>query len=73
MGVVNCREEFLRATRAIVSAKGVNFFTHKEVIDYMKRRTHSTSRCCSNTTHHYKSSYEDYERVQPGHYKILNL
>ncbi|PJN52654.1 hypothetical protein CXK86_20585 [Paenibacillus sp. BGI2013] len=83
MGGVNCREEILRDTIAIVSAKGILLFTPKEVIDYMKRantlfaestiRTHITSRCCSNTAHHHKSSYENYEQVQPGHYKILNL
>ncbi|MET1174512.1 DUF7669 domain-containing protein [Paenibacillus amylolyticus] len=83
MRELNCREEILWAARAIVSSKGDNLFTPKEVIDYMKRantifaastiRTHITSRCCSNATHHHKTYYEDYERVQPGHYKVLNL
>ncbi|SLK16217.1 DUF7669 domain-containing protein [Paenibacillus sp. RU26A] len=83
MGELNCREEILWATREIDSAKGNNLFTPKEVIDYMKKantlfvestiRTHITTRCCSNATHHHKSYYEDYERVQPGYYKVLNL
>lgn len=43
MEVLNCREEILRATRAIVSTKGENLFTSKEVIRLYEEGEHKFS------------------------------
>lgn len=41
MEELNCREEILRATRAIVSTKGENLFTSKEVIRLYEEGEHT--------------------------------
>lgn len=79
----SCREELLLATRSIIRAKGDNRFTSKEAIEYMKRnntiyaestiRTHITSRCCSNAKDHHAVTYNDYEALGKGEYKVINL
>jgi len=78
-----CREELLLATREIIKAKGVNRFTIKEAVEYIKRnnttfkestiKTHITSRCCSNAANHHTVTYNDYEALGNGEYKVINL
>ncbi|WP_449289949.1 DUF7669 domain-containing protein [Paenibacillus cremeus] len=78
-----CREELLSATRSIVKSKGDNRFTPKEAIEYMELnntgykestiRTHITSRCCKNAKHHHGVTYNDYEALGNGEYKVINL
>ncbi|WP_420819898.1 DUF7669 domain-containing protein [Paenibacillus favisporus] len=78
-----CREELLQATRSIIKAKGINRFTPKEAIEFMQRnntiyaestiRTHITSRCCSNAKDHHAVTYNDYEALGNGEYKVINL
>jgi hypothetical protein len=78
-----CRDELLLATRAIVKAKGDNRFTPKEAIEFMKKNnttyadstisTHITSRCCRNAKQHHAVTYNDYEALGNGVYKLINL
>lgn len=78
-----CREELLQATRSIIKSKGINRFTPKEAIEFMQRnntiyaestiRTHITSRCCSNAKDHHAVTYNDYESLGSGEYKVINL
>jgi hypothetical protein len=78
-----CREELLLETRSIVKAKGINRFTILEAIENMKRknttykestiRTHITSKCCRNAPKHHAVTYNDYEALGNGEYKVINL
>lgn len=78
-----CRNELLQATKSIVRTKGINQFTPKEAIEHMQRnntiyaestiRTHITSRCCINTKTHHAVTYNDYEALGNGEYKVINL
>ena len=75
-----CREEVVDAARAIVSNKGINEFTVREIIEHLegqgttyKRstiRTHVVSRCCTNAPDHHAVVYKDFERIRPRVYKI---
>ncbi|MCM3527866.1 hypothetical protein M4D56_01990 [Cytobacillus oceanisediminis] len=76
-----CREQILAAAKSIIRSKEKNEFTIKEVIDYMKKentvfeestiRTHISSRCCINSSRHHAVTYDDFEKVRKGVYKIL--
>ena len=78
-----CRDELLLVTRVLIKDKGDNRFTIVEAIEHMKRnktiykestiRTHITSRCCSNATRHHAVTYNDYEALGNGEYKVINL
>jgi hypothetical protein len=80
---VGCRGEVLAAAAAIVEARGRNEFTPQEVISYLKDkgtsykddtiRNHVTSRMCINAPKHYAVTYEDFERVFWGIYRIIGL
>jgi hypothetical protein len=72
-----------RAVHTIISAKGVNEFTAREVLDHMKSQntiykdstinTHINSKCCINAPNNHGTVYNDFERVAPGKYKLLNI
>ncbi|MEJ8555149.1 DUF7669 domain-containing protein [Tepidibacter sp. Z1-5] len=78
-----CRDELLYTIKQIINNKGVNEFTVKEVVDYMKShgstykestiRTHITSRCCINVPNNHETVYDDYERIDKGIYRIINM
>lgn len=78
----NCREEVIKAVRSIVTEKNINEFSVKEVIQHMAKnnttfkestiRTHITSRCCANSPKNHPVVYNDFERIKPGLYKLLN-
>jgi len=78
----SCRDEILSAAHQIVSMKGVNEFTVREVLDFLKERgtqysnstirTHITSRCCSNAPDHHAVVYHDFERIGRGRYRVIN-
>ncbi|WP_454193092.1 DUF7669 domain-containing protein [Paenibacillus sp. Marseille-Q7038] len=79
----SCRDELLIIKRAIVKSKGDNRFTIKEAIEHMKlnnsvyaestMRTHITSKCCNNAKRHHVVTYNDYEALGNGEYKVINL
>lgn len=77
-----CREEILQTVKFIINEKGVNEFTVKEVVQYMTKnnttfkestiKTHITSRCCSNSPQNHPVVYNDFKRIKPGLYMLLN-
>ncbi len=74
----NCRQAVLLAAREVVRDKGCEEFTVREIIDQLAGsdfsentiRTHVTSRCCRNAPDNHSSTYEDFERVGRGLYKL---
>lgn len=78
-----CRIEVREAAIAVITEKGENRFTAIEIVDYLRNkgttysentiRTHITSRCCKNAPEHHDSRYEDFERIDKGYYKVLEI
>ncbi len=76
-----CHEEVLEAARIITDKKGKNEFTPEEVVLYLKNqgtdfeestiRTHIVSRCCKNAPSHHGTTYEYFERISNGLYKVI--
>lgn len=76
----SCRDELLEVIKEIVRKKNVNEFTVAEAIEAMKNnntvysgstiKTHITSRCCANAPKHHRTTYDDYERVVKGVYRM---
>lgn len=76
----SCRDELLEVIKEIVRKKNVNEFTVAEAIEAMKNnntvysestiKTHITSRCCANAPKHHGTTYDDYERVVKGVYRM---
>ena len=74
-------DEILIAVRKIIKAKGRNEFNVPEVIHFMKYngtkfkentiRTHINSRLCSNAPENHGTTYDDFERIGDGIYKLL--
>ncbi|MCM1992537.1 DUF7669 domain-containing protein [Oceanirhabdus seepicola] len=66
---------------AIITEKNKNEFTIDEVLDYMQEnktrykettiRTHIAFKCCKNSLDNHGTTYEDFERVGRGLYKLL--
>ncbi|MDR9507019.1 MULTISPECIES: DUF7669 domain-containing protein [Brevibacillus] len=77
----NYRDEILAAVREIVKQKGINEFEVGEVVKYMLSknpnlnvstiRTHITSRCCVNAAANHAVTYNDYERIGRGIYRLF--
>lgn len=77
---VNYRDEILAAVNEIVKRKGRNEFEVIEVVDHMLSknpnynestiRTHITSRCCVNANANHATTYNDYERISRGIYRL---
>lgn len=77
---VNYRDEILAAVCEIVKSKGQNEFEVKEVVDHLLSenpklnestiRTHITSRCCVNANANHGTTYNDYERISRGIYRL---
>jgi len=78
-----CHEEVLEASRTIINIKGKNEFSPIEIITHLKNqgtdceestiRTHIISRCCKNSPSHHGTTYEYFERVSFGLYKVIEL
>lgn len=78
---INYRDEILATVREIVKRKGSNKFEIGEVVDYMLSknpnlnastiRTHVTSRCCVNAAPNHAVTYNDYERIGRGIYRLF--
>ena len=78
-----CREELLEIITALVKEKGKNEFTLTEAVEAMANnhsvysentiRTHISSRCCVNAPKHHETTYDDYERVGRGVYRIKDF
>ncbi len=78
---MTCRDEILSAAREIVSRKGVNRFSPKEIVNHMRRagshykepviRTHVVSRMCRNAPKHHAKKYDDFERIDYGSYRLV--
>jgi len=77
---ISYRDEILAAVREIVNSKGINQFEVGEVVEYMLSknqnlnpstiRTHITSRCCVNAPANHPVTYNDYERIKRGVYRL---
>ena len=77
---MTCREEILSFVHRLVSRKGQNIFSLKEVVDGMRAsgtqykestiRTHITSRMCANAPDHHAVTYKDFQRVGKGIYRL---
>jgi hypothetical protein len=80
---MTCREEVLAAVRAIVGDDPLKEFTVADVQSQMEHngtsfaastiRTHITSRMCSNAPDNHGVTYDDLERVTPGHYRLTAI
>ncbi len=79
---VSCRDELLEVVTRLVKEKKINEFTVLEAIDAMQQngtvytegtiRTHVTSRCCVNSPKHHPTTFDDYERIGRGIYRIID-
>jgi hypothetical protein len=73
--MLTCRDEVLKAVRAVVRDNGRNEFTADEIVKRLQSwgstfaestiRTHVTSRCCRNAAKNFVVTYEDFERIRP--------
>ena len=78
---MECRDEVLNAVQQIIKAKGINEFTIQEVVSRMINngtnykdgtiRTHIVSRLCANAPDNHNITYDDFERISRGIYKLL--
>jgi transcription elongation factor GreA-like protein len=76
-----CRDEVLNVVRAVVRNNGRNEFTADEIVKRLRDsgstfaestiRAHVTSRCCLNAAKNFVVTYEDFERVRPGIYRMI--
>ncbi len=76
------RDEVLRAAQELVSKTGRNEFTMAEVVDRALEngsshspatlRTHIGSRCSKNAPKNHGVTYEDFETVRRGVYRLVN-
>jgi hypothetical protein len=77
--MLRCRDELLKAVRAVVRDNGRNEFTADEIVKRLQSwgstfaeiRTHVTSRCCRNAAKNFVVTYEDFERIRPGIYRMI--
>ena len=77
---MSCRDEILDCARHIIRNKGHNRFTVVEIVNCMQARatdnaestirTHVVSRMCANAPAHHAVTYDDFERISHGTYRI---
>jgi uncharacterized protein (DUF433 family) len=77
---MTCRDEILDCVKRIIEQTGENKFTPQEVLEYMQARgteyaegtirTHVISRMCANAPKHHAVTYDDFERIGHGIYKL---
>lgn len=78
---MTCRDEVLACAKQIVAQRGKNEFTLQEILETMQRsgteyeestiRTHVTSRMCVNAPEHHPVTYDDFERIGYGIYRLV--
>ena len=83
MNGTTCRDELLIAVRTIVKNKGINEFTVKEAIDYMKANgtvykestisTHIRAKCCIDTNKNHGTVFNDYRNLGNGKFELVNV
>lgn len=76
-----CRELILGAVKEIINEKGKNEFKVDEILKYFAKNknvysastisTHIASKCCKNAPPNHAKHYDDFERIEPGTYKLL--
>ncbi len=77
---MTCRDEVLSCVQNIVHQTGHNEFTVQDVLEEMQAkgtsykvttiRTHITSKMCANAPDHHAVTYDDFERIGPGLYRL---
>jgi len=77
-----CREELLKTVKFIITKKGKNEFTVKEVLQEMHKnntiykestiRTHIVSKCCINAPSNHNVVFNDFERISYGLYRLIS-
>lgn len=80
-GKINYRDNILAAVHEIVKRKNINEFEVGEIVEFMLGnnprlnastiRTHITSRCCVNASANHSVTYNDYERIGRGLYRLF--
>lgn len=80
---MTCREEVLDAARTVVSRKRKNEFGMIDIIMELRSRgtsyeestirTHVSSRCCANAPKNHETTYDDFERIGRGRYRIRRV
>lgn len=78
--MTTCRDEILAAVNSILARSGDDTFTLQQVLREMAKRdarfkesticTHVTSRMCANSPDHHAKTYDDFERVGWGVYRL---
>lgn len=79
---VNYRDVILTVVQELVERKGSNEFELGEAVEYILSknpnlntstiRTHITSRCCINASSHHAVTFNDYERISRGVYRLYD-
>ncbi|UQN05489.1 hypothetical protein [Deinococcus sp. QL22] len=78
---MTCRDEILVTVNELVKDRTPKTFHLSELMDAMRAkntryldstiRTHVTSRMCQNTPKNHQTTYDDFERVGVGVYRLL--
>jgi hypothetical protein len=78
---MTCRSEILESVSYLVRGRAQPEFEIMEVIEHMRKRgtryaessirTHITSRMCANAPNNHPVTYDDFERVGFGRYRLL--
>lgn len=80
---MTCREELLHVTRSLAGRTGRQVFRLSELLLAMFQagsrysestiRTHVVSRCCRNAPENHAVTYDDFERVGRGLYRLVSV
>ncbi len=80
--MATCREQVLRAARAVMRQAGRETFTAAEVVGHLKAegssysentiRTHVNSRMCLDAPANHDVVYPDFRRVARGQYRLVS-
>jgi len=80
--MATCRDEILRAARAVMRQAGRETFTAAEVVTHLKAagspysentiRTHVNSRMCLDAPANHDVVYRDIQRVARGQYRLVS-
>jgi hypothetical protein len=79
---MTCRDEVLAAAKALCQRAGRDTFTLAEILAEMTARnstyaestirTHVTSRMCRNAPAHHAKTFDDFESLGSGVYRLLH-
>jgi hypothetical protein len=80
---MTCRDEVLAAAKDLCTRLGRDTFTLAEVLAEMRTRkstytestirTHVTSRMCRNASTHHATTFDDFESLGGGVYRLLHM